>query len=58
MTSAHDAIAIAREMIAAHGERAAAIAEERRAEHVRAGEAEGAALWGQVGRAVRELQSR
>ena len=57
MNTNRDVVAIACELIASHGDRAAAVAEQRHAEHLRAGEAEGAALWGQVGRAVRALQA-
>ncbi len=57
MSSARDASVIAREMIAAHGERAGAIAEERAVERMRSSDPESAALWLRVARAVRAHSS-
>ena len=50
-----DALAIAKDMIRAHGPKAAAVAEDRAVAHLRCGEPEGAALWMQVTRAIRAV---
>jgi len=52
-----DAIAVARELIATYGPRAAATVDQRVAEHERAGDRDGALFWAKVARAVRGLQA-
>jgi hypothetical protein len=58
MSTTKNVVAIAREVIARHGSNAVSMMHRRVYENARAGDGEAAALWMQVGKAVRALEPK
>lgn len=58
MTSARDTIAVAREMIARHGDAALPLVDRRFRDNLAAGDAEAAAFWSQVAQALRAMRTQ